>query len=341
MLRALLVEPGKVVLAETGTPRPGKGELLVRIKAALTCGTDLKAFVRGHPLIPMPGPFGHEFSGVAAGTGRGVKGFKEGDEIMSVHSAPCLRCGYCKRNLHNLCEDIMRSKVMGAFAEYILLPAHIVRQNAFRKPKKLSFEEAAFLEPLACVVHGVEPLGIKRGEAALVIGSGPIGLLHAMLIKQKGALVAAADINAARLRKAKRLGADRAVDVSKEDLAGALAGLTPGGMGFDYVFECTGRPEVWESSAAYLRRGGTLVLFGGCPPGTRVTFDARRLHYDEITLKGDFHYTPEDVRRAYGLLAGGKLDVRELISGRYSLRNLKKAFDKLAEGRGIKYAIVP
>lgn len=341
LLQALLVEPGKVVLAETGTPRPGKGELLVGIKAALSCGTDLKAFVRGHPMIPMPGPFGHEFSGVAAGVGKGVKGFKEGDEIMSVHSAPCLRCGYCKKKLHNLCEEIMGSKVMGAFAEYILLPSHIVRQNAFRKPKKLSFEEAAFLEPLACVAHGVEPLEIRRGEAALVIGAGPIGLLHAMLIKHKGALVAAVDINAARLAKAKLLGADLVVDASRDDIAGALSELTPGGMGFDYVFECTGRPEVWESSAAYLRRGGTLVLFGGCPPGKRVAFDTQRLHYDEITLRGSFHYTPEDVRRAYGLLAGGKLDVRKLISGRYGLRNLKKAFDDLAEGRGIKYAVVP
>lgn len=178
MLASYLIRPGVTELREIAVPKPSRGEVLVKIKAALTCGTDLKAFLRGHPMIPMPGVFGHEFSGVIAKAGKGVRGFKEGDEIMAVHSAPCLKCRYCRKKLYNLCENIMDTKVLGAFAEYILLPPHIVKQNLFHKPANLSFEEAAFLEPLSCVVHGINGLNIKQGDKVLIIGTGPIGLLH-------------------------------------------------------------------------------------------------------------------------------------------------------------------
>jgi L-iditol 2-dehydrogenase len=323
---------------ETRIPRPGNGELLVRIKAALTCGTDLKAFTRGHPVIPMPGPFGHEFSGLVEARGKGARGFSEGDGVMAVHSAPCLGCGYCKKGLHNLCEKIMKTKVMGAFSEYILLPAHIVRQNVCHKPPGISFAEAALLEPLSCVLHGIEPLSVKKGETAMVIGTGPIGLMHLMVLKHRGAVAAVTDLNDARLRTARRLGADISVRAGHAERA--VKKLT-GGKGFDYVFECTGRPDVWESAVNYARRGGTVVLFGGCPPGTRVAYDTERLHYDEITLKGVFHFTPRDVRKAYTLLTEGPLRWGELISGTYPLREIGRAFEKLAEGKGIKYAITP
>lgn len=342
MLQGVLLAPGKIALREVRRPEPAKGELLVKVEAALTCGTDLKAFLRGHPVIPMPGPFGHEFSGTVAAAGKGARGFREGDEVMAVHSAPCLKCGYCKKGLHNLCENIMTTKVLGAFAQYVLLPPHIVGQNVFLKPRALPFEEAALLEPLSCVVHGVSPLGIKGGDSALVMGAGPIGLLHLMLLKaltRGKALVAVADLNRHRLRHARSLGADRTMDSSREDFRRAMEKFAP--MGFDYAFECTGRPEVWERSVSYLRRGGTLVLFGGCPAGTTVTYDTRRLHYDEITLRGCFHYTPADVKSAHELLRSGRLKTARLISGSYPLKRIQKAFDNLAKGKGIKYAIIP
>ena len=338
MLQCTLVEPGKIQFNEVEIPRPSGGELLIRVRAALTCGTDLKAFVRGHPVVPMPGPLGHEFSGVVEKKGKGIRGFKEGDAVMAVHSAPCLKCAFCKKRLYNLCENIMDTKVLGAFSEYVLLPPHIVRQNVLHKPKNLSFEEAALLEPLSCVVHGLKPLVIRPGDTALVIGSGPIGLLHLMLLRQKGASVAVADIKGPRLRTARKLGADSAVKPERIDAA--VKKLTRS-LGFDYVFECTGRPEVWENSVYYVRRGGTLVLFGGCPPGTTVTYDTGRLHYDEITLKGAFHFTPDDVKTAHGLLSKGRLNTVELISGTYPLSGMEKALRRLKKGEGIKYAIVP
>ncbi|MEW6053305.1 MAG: alcohol dehydrogenase catalytic domain-containing protein [Nitrospirota bacterium] len=344
MLATFLVRPGKIELREIPQPTPARGEVLIQIKTALTCGTDLKAFRRGHPMIPMPGALGHEFSGIVAETGKGVRRFREGDAIMAVHSGPCLQCVFCRIKLYNLCEHIMRTKVLGAFSEYLVLPSHIVRQNAFRKPAALSFEEAAFLEPLSCVVHGMSTLDIKKGAHALIFGAGPVGLLHLLLLKEKKAIVTIADKHDSKLRIAKNLGADfvwkNTPPVIKKGRREIVRRNTlTDFIGFDYVFECTGMPGVWEASVYYARKGGTVMLFGGCKSSTTVAFDAGKLHYDEITLKGTFHYTPDDVKKAYGLL--GRLGVSRLVSGRYPLTSIQKAFEKLSEGAGIKYAIIP
>jgi len=369
LLANIIIKPGTIELRDIKTPKPSHGEILVKIKASLTCGTDLKAFRRGHPMIPMPGVFGHEFSGVVAEVGKGVKGFKEGDEIMAVHTAPCLKCIYCKKRLYNLCDKIMDTKVLGAFAEYILLTEYIVKQNVLYKPKNLSFEEAAFLEPLSCVVHSMKSVDIKRGDNVLVIGAGPIGLLHLLLVKEKEAVVAISNKHKKKLKIAKELGADFVLrtDIecspspkplpsregnNKKKVPSLLVGEGKGegffnikkitnSIGFDYVFECTGRPEVWQASVNYVRRGGTVILFGGCKSGTKVTYDTGKLHYDEITLKGVFHFTPSDVKKAYKLLCKGRIGISRLISGSYPLNQLQKAFDKLARGVGIKYAIIP
>lgn len=338
MLSAILSNPGSIELREIETPRPSEGEVLVKIRASLTCGTDLKAFLRGHSLIPMPGPFGHEFSGIVTDKGKGVRKFKIGDPIMAVHSAPCLTCEYCRKGVFNLCRDIMQTKVLGAFAQYILLPRHIVSQNSYLKPEDLSFAEAAFLEPLACVVHGMDQINIGGDDTVFIIGAGPIGLLHLLFAKSRGARVLITGLEEERLKTAKLLGADLAFDPSKA--VGCVKDFT-GGVGADFVFECTGQPSIWESSVDYVRKGGTVVLFGGCRPGSKVRFDAGRLHYDEITVRGTFHFTPKDVRKAMLLLKGKKLRVKKLISATYALKDIGEAFQRLMKGEGIKYAIVP
>ena len=338
MLSAILKSPGTIELQDVAVPEPAEGELLVKVKAALTCGTDLKAYLRGHSLIPMPGPFGHEFSGVVAARGRGASRFKVNDAVMSVHSAPCLNCAYCTKGLFNLCENLMSSKVLGAFSEYILIPRHVVSQNVFRKPDSLGFQEAAFLEPLSCVVHSVEPLNITSKDTVLIIGAGPIGLLHLMLLKHKGAKVMITGLEQERLETAGKLGAD--VVFHPSETATQVCDFSHG-MGVDYVFECTGQPAVWESSVDYVRRGGTVVLFGGCKKDTDVTFSAERIHYDEITLKGIFHFTPQDVKKAFLLLKNNKIDVTQLITATCSLKEVASVFPLLAKGKGIKYAVVP
>ncbi len=338
MLSAILTRPGEIELQETAIPEPREGEMLIEVKSSLTCGTDLKAFIRGHSYIPMPGPFGHEFSGVVVEKGKGVSKFKVGDPIMGVHSAPCLGCSYCRKGLYNLCENLMSTKVLGAFSEYLLLPKHVVKQNVFRKPKTMGFSEAAFLEPLSCVVHGMEPLGIKKNDTVFIIGAGPIGLLHLILAKSKGAKVMITGLEEERLKTAKKLGADLVFDPSQT--IKSVRDFTDG-IGADFIFECTGQPDIWEAAVEYVRKGGTVVLFGGCKSGAIVKFNAERLHYDAITLKGTFHFTPHDVAKAFGLLTEKKVDVRKLVSGTYPLRDIKDVFAKLAKGDGIKYALTP
>ena len=338
MKSAYLTNPGSIEIRDVPVPNPGPGEIVVKIRSALTCGTDLKAYIRGHDLIPMPGPFGHEFSGTVHSIGEGVTKFSSGDDIMSVHSAPCRNCDYCNRGLHNLCRNIMKDKVLGAFSDYLLIPAKVVKQNAFSKSENISFDEAAMLEPLACVVHPYSTLDMKYVRKALVIGAGPIGLLHLLFLKSKGIHAIVSDINGGRLKLAGSLGAD---SISLPDSLEKTVYDTTNSMGVDLVVECTGQINVWQDSINYVRRGGTVILFGGCKGGSSVQFDAQRLHYDEISLMASFHFTPGDVKSAYDLLCEKDIDVKPLITDMAELKDIHAVFEDLRNGNGIKYSIRP
>ena len=340
MKSQFLTAPGHLELRDIPVPRPQPGEMVVRIHAALTCGTDLKAWRRGHPKIPLPSPFGHEFAGTISAVGTGVTTFRPGQAVMAVHSAPCGACFFCRAGQENLCDSVMESKVLGAYAEEILLPAHIVARNVYPKPETLSFEAAAFLEPLACVVHAGRVQPLRSGETVLIIGAGPIGLLFLLLARARGARVIVAGRRAGRLALARQLGADSVVDSEEEDVLAAVLAATAG-RGADQVIECTGSPEVWQTTPSLVRKGGRVLLYGGCPAGTSVSFDAGRLHYDEIMLQGAFHFTPPAVAEARDLLVSGAIDVSPLISGRFPLSELEHALRLLQAGEGLKYAIIP
>jgi L-iditol 2-dehydrogenase len=341
MLAHLLVEPGKIAYQEVDTPEPGAGEVVVRVSAALTCGTDLKAFLRGHPKMPMPTLFGHEFSGDIAAAGANVRGFREGDAVMAVPTAPCKTCYYCRHHQENLCTIIMDTMVLGAYAEYVRLPAPVVETNMFRKDGGLAYTEAALLEPLSCVVHAIDKLAVRPDDRVLIIGAGAISLLHLLVLKSLGV----EDVIIVGRRQHR---AQAAVDLGASvllapDAASARAQVLEAtdGLGADIVIECTGQLSVWEQAIHYVRRGGTVVLFGGCPSGTRVSFDTGRLHYDQITLMSPFHFTPRDVRKAHRLLTERKIDGRPLISGTYTFPELDQVLTLLQQGHGIKYALVP
>ena len=173
--------PKDIRYEEVMVKPPEEGEVVVKIMAALTCGTDVKTFRRGHPVLikEIPSGFGHEFSGIVERVGRNVEGFKVGDRVVAANSAPCGECFYCKRGEYNLCENL--NLLNGAYAEYIVVPERIVKKNTLILPPSLPFEKAAFCEPLANVVHGVERTGIKPGQTVGVIGIGPIGLMFARL----------------------------------------------------------------------------------------------------------------------------------------------------------------
>ncbi len=341
MLANILVRPGLMELRNVEKPTAGPGEVVVKVRAALTCGTDLKAFLRGHPKMPMPTLFGHEFSGEIAEKGRGVKSFREGDQIMSVHSAPCGNCYYCQRGQDNLCETTMARMVLGAYAEYIRVPAHVVSQNMYPKPPALPFQEAALLEPLACVVHGFEQFGVRRDDSVAILGAGAIGLLHLLILRTVGVnKVFMCGRRAYRLRLARELGAAEVIDAAVEDGFERIMNLTSGN-GVDVVIEATGKPEVWETAMRMVRRGGQVVLFGGCPSGTKVQIDTGRLHYDQITLRSPFHYTRAAVRKAYELLTNGMGSAARLITAEYPLGELATVFSLLQQGDCAKFAVIP
>lgn len=334
---ALILErPGSIALREVEVPEPATGEILVRVEAATTCGTDLKAYLRGHPQIPMPGVFGHEYSGVVTATGEGAP-FAVGDAVMGVHSAPCQTCYWCLRKQENLCETIMATKVLGSYAQFLLVPERIARLNVFPKPAEIPFERASLLEPLSCVAQGLMNYRLERLTEdpemnVLIIGPGAIGLMYVAVLKYLGVEnVTLAGRNRARLAIGEGLGAKTVYNGE----------LERGGRGFDLVIECTGSVEIWEQSLDYARRGGTVMLFGGCPSGTTVGFDTRRVHYDQIELISPFHFGSDAVRTARRWVLDRKLKLEPLLSGKRSLSEGTQVFDDLQAGRGIKYVFRP
>lgn len=340
MQSAILVEPKKIELRDVAIPEPPPGGIVVRVRAALTDGTDLKAYRRGHPQMPMPTPFGHEFSGDVAAVAGGVTKFSAGDAVMCVHSAPCGTCFWCARNEEELCESVMSTKILGAYAQYIAVPSHIVERNAYAKPEDLSYEAAAFLEPLACVVHSLDILDPQQGATVLVMGDGGFGLLHAMLLARRGARPVLAGRRDERLQMAREFGVEHVVNTRNSAVGEAVAALTDG-RGADALVECTGRQDVWETAPSLVRRGGTVSFFGGLPSGTNVTFSASRMHYDEVRLISPFHFRPASVKRAQQLLASGDVDPRPLITQSVPLTDIASVFERLDGGEGIKFAIAP
>lgn len=337
---AVLVEPRRIELRDEPELLAPDGGLLVRVRAALTDGTDLKAYRRGHPQMPMPTRFGHEFSGDVAAIGRGVDRWKVGDSIMCVHSAPCGGCFWCLHAEEELCESVMSTKILGAYAEFIIVPEHIAKINCYRKPASLSYEEAAFLEPLACVVHSVAYGVARAGQTALVLGDGGFGLLHADVLRAKGLRVILAGRRDERLDIARGLGIESVVDTRAVALETEVAEKTQG-RGVDLVVECTGSEEIWEQAPRYARRGGTVIFFGGLPATASVTFLASRMHYDELKLLSPFHFTPRDVKIAHDMLVKNEISVGALITSRSSLEQITQVFKDLDAGRGVKYAILP
>ncbi|MCE9557364.1 MAG: alcohol dehydrogenase catalytic domain-containing protein [Armatimonadetes bacterium] len=329
----MLEEPGRLSLQHVEIPQPGPGELLIEVKAATTCGTDLKAYLRGHPQIPMPGVLGHEYSGTVVASGVGAP-FQTGQNVMGVHSAPCQACFWCESGQENLCEKIMETKVLGSYAQFLRIPAHIARVNVFEKPDSISFERASLLEPLACVAQGIHELGqLPPYSRVLIIGPGAIGLMFVSALRHLGLRdITLAGRNKKRLAVGECLGA-RPMHVS--DVEHSV------GRGYDLVIECTGNVEVWQSSINYVRRGGRVMLFGGCPAGTLVAFNTQRLHYDQITLMSPFHFGTGAVRMARSWLLDPDFQIDAVISGERELEDAEQVFADLQSSLGIKYVFKP
>ena len=304
MTAAVLYGKEDLKIERVPIPRVEKGEVLVKVQVALTCGTDLKVYQRGYHarMIVPPALFGHELAGVIEEVGEGVVSFKKGQRVVALNSAPCQMCFYCSKHQENLCEDLLFNN--GAYAEYIRVPRRIVEANMLVIPPGVSFEDAAMTEPLACVLRGLHETGVEIGDTVTIIGGGPIGLMFVQVARAIGCNVISVVKRDEQVVAAKHMGAHEIVQTTKvQNVVEAVHALTPQKRGCDVVIEAVGRPEAWEWTVEMVRKGGTVNFFGGCASGSKVQLDTNRLHYSEITLKATFHHTPETVRRAFGLIA--------------------------------------
>ena len=324
-------------------PKAGPGEIVVRVHAALTCGTDLKVYRRGYHarMLKPPIPFGHELAGTVHEVGRGVTAFRVGDRVVALNSAPCGDCYYCRHNQENLCDRLLFNN--GAYAEYLLIPARIVAKNTLRIPDGVSFEHAALTEALACVVHGLEECQPQRGDTIAVIGGGPIGLMFMHVAELSGLRVIAVVKRDEQVMSARRFGASEVVQITRRaDAVAAVRELTPDERGADIVIEAVATPLAWQWAVDMVRKGGTVNFFGGCAAGTKVELDTNRLHYNNITLRASFHHTPATARRAFELITSGRFRCRETITSRAPLTELNRVFRQLMNRAGdIKTAIIP
>ena len=332
--------PGDLRFEDAPVPEPGPGEVVLRIEAALTCGTDVKTLKRGHPvMIPrVPTIFGHEFAGTVAAVGSGVGNVRPGDRAVAANSAPCGTCPACLRGRPNLCDDLLF--VNGAYAEYIALPPRLVTENLVTVSAAADAARVAFAEPVACCLRAMDAAEVRAGDTVVVLGHGPLGLLLGLLARSSGARVVLAGKTGSRLERARRLGFAACVDVVGESDAVRAVREAAGGDA-RCVIEATGRPEAWEQAMGIAAKGGTVVFFGGCVPGTTVRLDTRRVHYEELRLLGVFHHTPELIRRAVALLADGTLDPAPLVTHEMGLGDVPRALDLMSRGEALKVLIRP
>jgi L-iditol 2-dehydrogenase len=342
MKAALLYGVKDLRIEDVEMPRLEAGEVLVKVKAATTCGTDLKIFQRGYVerVIKLPTIFGHEWAGDAVKVSNSLDWPKPGMRVRAGNSAPCLHCTMCHRGKYNLCENMIW--LWGAYAEYIKVPARMVSVNMQEIPSEVTYEEAAITEPLACVLHGIEEARVKLGDTVSIIGAGPIGLLHLLTVKKMGAKrVVVIDLVDERLRFAEKLGADITVNGKMEDAVMRVRQVTDG-YGADVAIEAIGLPATWEQAVRLVRKGGIVLEFGGCPPGTEIKVSTEMLHYGELTALGAFHATPLHFRKALDMIASRTIDVRPLVTRRMGLDEIKQAFEVLSTSKTeIKIAIMP
>jgi len=324
-------------------PRAGPGEIVVRVHAALTCGTDLKVYRRGYHarMLKPPIPFGHELAGTVHQVGRGVAAFRPGDRVVALNSAPCGECYYCRHHQENLCDQLIFNN--GAYAEFLLIPARIVARNTLRIPAGISFEHAALTEALACVVRGLDECQPQPADTVAIIGAGPIGLMFMHVAELAGLNVIAVVKRDEQVAAAKRFGASEVIQLRPDlDPIAAVRALTPKRRGVDLAIEAVATPLAWQWAVDMVRKGGTVNFFGGCAAGTKVELDTNRLHYNNITLRASFHHTPAAARKAFDLIVSGKFRCSDTITSRAPLTELNRVFRRLMNRAGdIKTAIIP
>ena len=342
MIAAVLYGKEHLQVEPVAIPEIDPGDILVRVQVALTCGTDVKVFRRGYHarMIVPPAVFGHELAGDVVAVGKNVKRFVVGQRVVAANSAPCDQCFFCRRGRHNLCDDLLFNN--GAYAEYIRIPARIVDRNTYEIPSEITYQDAALVEPLACVLKGLEDTAVQAGDTVTIVGLGPIGMMFVRLAKLHGARVIAVGRRKTQIDRAAAMGADEVISTEHTpNPVDAVRRLT-GGRGADISIEAVGKPETWGWAVEMLRRGGTVNFFGGCPSESQVQLDTNLLHYSEITCRASFHHTPLHIQKALEIISNGDVTARGFVNREEPLANLLEVMKHLMSHNGhLKTAIFP
>jgi L-iditol 2-dehydrogenase len=334
--------PRDVRVEEVEDPVPAQGQLVIEVLASDMCGTDLKAYLRGHPLIKPPMTIGHEYCGIVTEAGEGSR-YRKGDRVVASNSCPCMNCDLCKRGSYTICTSIKDQLVgfsfPGSYSSHMLVPEAIAQRNTYTFSRS-SPEEIACAEPLAAAIHAVDRVVVSPGDKVAVVGAGALGLMLLQVLKSKEAYVLVANRSGGRLDLASKLGADEVLQVTDETLVERIRGAT-GGKGADLVVEAVGRSDTWIGSFGATRDGGQALMFGGCASGTQVPFDSGKLHYGETNIVGSFHHEPSSFRRAVEGIESGRIRVSPFITRRMKLEEIVDAFGLMERREAMKVAIVP
>ncbi|MFA5571217.1 MAG: zinc-dependent dehydrogenase [Sphaerochaetaceae bacterium] len=343
MKAAVLKKINDMEYMEVDTPTIGEQDLLVKMKAASICGTDMRIY-RGRKTkgVRYPSIIGHEFSGEVVQVGNKVDTFSVGDKICINNVLSCGRCYYCLNNMENVCEnrEAIGYEYDGAFAEYVRVPGKFIsRGNIMKMPDSISWEAGALIEPLSCVINGQRKLNITPGDTVVVIGAGPIGLMHIMLAKVAGAkTVVVSEPNELRRTQSLEFGADIVVDPAKESLSVIIKDITHD-LGADVVIVAIGIPSLVDEALALGRKGAHVSLFAGFPAGSKFEIDGNLIHYNELTVVGASALQRRDMITSLNLIESKTIDVEKLITHTYSLDSIIEAFEKAESGEAIKVII--
>ncbi|QIQ22289.1 zinc-dependent dehydrogenase [Zophobihabitans entericus] len=343
MKAAVLFAANKLNVTQIEKPVAGPGDLVIKVKASAICGTDGR-IVTGKKTkgVRYPSVIGHEFSGEVVEVGTGVTNFQCGDAVAVDPVIPCCSCVYCLSGKENVCKNrqAIGYEFDGAFAEYLRIPAIALKTgNVFKVPQGISFEAAALAEPLACCINGQKNVGIELGDTVVILGAGPIGLMHIMLARLSGAkTIIVSELNEKRRLAALDCGADLVVDSSKENLDEKIKQLTDG-MGADVVIMAIGVPALVNPALSLVRKGGRVNLFAGFSAGDMSNIDVNLIHYNELSITGASALSRQGYQTALNLISSGKINVEKLVTHRFKLDDINAAFACALDGAAIKILI--
>ena len=342
MKAAVVYRKNEILIAEVPRPAAGSGEVVVKVRASGICATDVKILSGAGIPAELPAILGHEVAGTIHELGPGAEeaGLRIGQRVTVYPIAACGECLYCLQGRNSLClrEHGLGHGDDGGFAEYVRIPAEVVRLGGVIDIGDMPFDLAAMTEPTSCCIAAAEQCGTKSGDTVVVVGAGPLGLLHTVVSKALGADVICVDVNEDRLAKAQDLGATRVVNREQEDAETVVRELT--NVGADVVIAAVGLPHVIESYLPLVRNGGVFNIFGGTPRGEMMTVDPRWIHYGEIILTGTFASSVKQFHKAFGFVRERAEDIEAVISTRCGLDDILAAVQRVQSGQGTKSVLL-